>query len=100
MIYKQKSLDQLDNVMAGRNSEYWRTLERLLDSKMQADYEETLQDELADLGRDMMNFIAENNSQINARLVEMMRANNRQDDTTNTDITVDPEDESSATIEI
>ena len=70
-------MDQLN--MGGRNSEYWQTLERLLDSKMQADYEETLQDDFTDLGKDIMNFIVSNNIQNNARLVEMLKANNRTD---------------------
>ena len=74
---KKKSSDQLN--MGGRNSEYWQTLERLLDSKMQADYEETLQDDFTDLGKDIMNFIVANNIKNNARLVEMLRANNRPD---------------------
>ena len=65
-IREMESLDQLN--MEGRNTEYWETLERLLDSKMQADYEETLQDDFADLGKDMMNFISANNIQNNAKL--------------------------------
>ena len=66
-------MDQLN--MGGRNSEYWQTLERLLDSKMQADYEETLQNDFTDLGKDIMNFIVANNIQNNARLVEMLKTN-------------------------
>ena len=77
MTGKKKSLDQLN--LGGRNTEYWQTLERLLDSKMQADYEETLQDDFADLGKDIMNFIAANNIQNNARLVEMLLAKNKSD---------------------
>ena len=77
MTGKKKSLDQLN--MGGRNTEYWQTLERLLDSKMQADYEETLQDDFADLGKDIMNFIAANNIQNNARLVEMLLAKSKSD---------------------
>ena len=73
---KKKSLDQLN--MEGRNTEYWETLERLLDSKMQADYEETLQDDFADLGKDIMNFIAANNIQNNARIIEALTAISRQ----------------------
>ena len=64
--------------MEGRNFEYWQTLERLLDSKMQADYEETLQDDFADLGKDIMNFIAANNIQNNARIIEALTAISRQ----------------------
>ena len=60
--------------MEEKNAEYWETLERLLDSKMQADYEETLQDDFADLGKDIMNFIAANNTQNNAKLVEIEQA--------------------------
>ena len=75
MTGKKKSLDQLN--LGGRNTEYWQTLERLLDSKMQADYEETLQDDFADLGKDIMNFIAANNIQNNARLVEMLLSKNK-----------------------
>ena len=65
-IRNEESSDQLN--MEGRNTEYWETLERLLDSKMQADYEETLQDDFADLGKDIMNFISANNIQNNAKL--------------------------------
>ena len=57
--------------MEGRNAEYWETLERLLDSKMQADYEETLQDDFADHGKDIKNFINAKNSRIMARLAEI-----------------------------
>ena len=64
--------------MEGRNVEYWQMLERLLDSKMQADYEETLQDDFADLGKDIMNFIAANNIQNNARIIEALTAISRQ----------------------
>ena len=64
--------------MEGRNFEYWQTLERLLDSKMQADYEETVQDDFADLGKDIMNFIAANNIQNNARIIEALTAISRQ----------------------
>ena len=46
---------------------------------MQADYEETLQDDFADLGKDIMNFIAANNIQNNARLVEMLLAKSKSD---------------------
>lgn len=60
--------------MEDKNAEYWETLERLLDSKMQADYEETLKDDFADLGKDIMNFIAANNIQNNAKLVEIEQA--------------------------
>ena len=60
--------------MEDKNAEYWETLERLLDSKLQADYEETLQDDFADLGKDIMNFIAANNIQNNAKLVEIEQA--------------------------
>ena len=70
---RRRSVDQLN--MGGRNSEYWQTLERLLDSKMQADYEETLQNDFTDLGKDIMNFIVANNIQNNARLVEMLKTN-------------------------
>ena len=69
MTGKEKSLDQLN--MEGRNTEYWQTLERLLDSKMQADYEETLQDDFADLGKDIKNFVSSNNARIMARLAEI-----------------------------
>ena len=69
MTGKEKSLDQLN--MEGRNTEYWQTLERLLDSKMQADYEETLQDDFADLGKDIKNFVSANNARIMARLAEI-----------------------------
>ena len=54
--------------MEGKNTDYWKTLERILDSKMQADYEETFQDDFADLRKDMMNFISFNNNQNNTRL--------------------------------
>ena len=64
--------------MEERNAEYWETLERLLASKMQADYEETLQDDFVDLGKDIMNFITTNNIQNNARLIEALTAINRQ----------------------
>ena len=57
--------------MQGRNVEYWQTLEKLLDSKMQADYEETLQDDLADMGKDIINFVSANNARIMARLAEI-----------------------------
>ena len=76
MIRRDTSLDHLN--MGGRNLEYWQTLERLLDSKMQADYEETLQDDFADLGKDIMNFIAANNIQNNARIIEALTAISRQ----------------------
>ena len=76
MTGKRKNLDQLN--LGGRNLEYWQTLERLLDSKMQADYEETLQDDLTDLGKDIMNFITANNIQNNARLIEALSAMNNQ----------------------
>ena len=59
-------MDQLN--MEGRNTEYWQTLERLLDSKMQADYEETLQDDFADLGKDIKNFVSSNVTRIRAQL--------------------------------
>ena len=56
--------------MAGRNAEYWETLERLLDSKMQADYEDTLQDDFADHGKDIKNFVSSNTTKIhNTRVV-------------------------------
>ena len=75
-IRNEESSDQLN--MEGRNTEYWETLERLLDSKMQADYEETLQDDFADLGKDIMNFISanniQNNAKLHARLVEIEQA--------------------------
>ena len=64
---KKKSLDQLN--MEGRNTEYWETLERLLDSKMQADYEETLQDDFADHGKDIKNFVSSNNARIMAPIM-------------------------------
>ena len=76
MTGKKKNLDHLN--LGGRNLEYWQTLERLLDSKMQADYEETLQDDLTDLGKDIMNFITANNIQNNARLIEALSAMNNQ----------------------
>ena len=60
--------------MEEKNAEYWETLQRLLDSKMQADYEETLQDNFADLGKDIMNFIAANNVQNNAKLAGIEQA--------------------------
>ena len=60
--------DEINMEGRRRNTEYWETLERLLDSKMQADYEETLQDDFADLGKDIMNFISANNIQNNAKL--------------------------------
>ena len=66
---KKKSLGHLNK--DGRNAEYWETLERLLDSKMQADYEETLQDDFADHGKDIKNFITANNARIMARLAEI-----------------------------
>ena len=66
---KKERLDQLN--MEGRNTEYWETLERLLDSKMQADYEETLQDDFADHGKDIKNFVSSNNARIMARLAEI-----------------------------
>ena len=72
MTGKKKSSDQTK--MEEKNVEYWETLERLLDSKLQADYEETLQDDFADLGKDIMNFIAANNIQNNAKLVEIEQA--------------------------
>ena len=76
MTGKEKSLDQLN--MEGRNTEYWETLERLLDSKMQADYEETLQDDFADLRKDIKNIISanniQNNAKLHARLVEIEQA--------------------------
>ena len=62
-------MDQLN--MEGRNTEYWETLERLLDSKMQADYEDTLQDDFADHGKDIKNFVSSNNARIMARLAEI-----------------------------
>ena len=75
-IRNEESSDQLN--MEGRNTEYRETLERLLDSKMQADYEETLQDDFADLGKDIMNFISanniQNNAKLHARLVEIEQA--------------------------
>ena len=46
---------------------------------MQADYEETLQDDFADLGKDIMNFIAANNFQNNAQLVKMLQNENKSD---------------------
>ena len=45
---------------------------------MQAAYEETLQDDLTDLGKDIMNFITANNIQNNARLIEALSAMNNQ----------------------
>ena len=66
---KKKSFCQLN--MEGRNAEYWETLERLLDSKMQADYEETLQDDFADHGKDIKKLINAKNSRIMARLAEI-----------------------------
>ena len=57
--------------MEGRNAEYWETLERLLDSKMQADYEETLQDDFADHGKDIKNFVSATNARIMSRLAEI-----------------------------
>ena len=76
MTGKKKNLDHLN--LGGRNLEYWQTLERLLDSKMQADYEKTLQDGLTDLGKDIMNIITANNIQNNARLIEALSAMNNQ----------------------
>ena len=66
---KKKSLGQLN--MAGRNAEYWETFERLLDSKMQADYEDTLQDDFADHGKDIKNFVSATNARIMSRLAEI-----------------------------
>ena len=70
--------DEINMEGRRRNTEYWETLERLLDSKMQADYEETLQDDFADLGKDIMNFISanniQNNAKLHARLVEIEQA--------------------------
>ena len=72
MTGKKKSSDE--KKMEEKNVEYWETLERLLDSKLQADYEETLQDDFADLRKDIINIIAANNIQNNAKLVEIEQA--------------------------
>ena len=64
---KKRSVGQFN--MAGRNAEYWETLERLPDSKMQVDYEETLQDDFADHREDIKNFVSSNNARIMAPIM-------------------------------
>ena len=56
---KVSNADDFQNVERNENKNYMETLQRLIKSKLQTDFEKTTQDDFEDLRLDLQNFIKE-----------------------------------------